>query len=495
VICCKTSPIVLNSLLFSFATISVAAVLGAGACSDNGTPNKTDAQSDAGAVDDGPRTDVTTDAPAEAKPLNFAWSWAGIVGTGQSLSVGGLGTPILGTQPSANNLKLALGGAAVVPPFDSTLSQLNMVPLAEPIRPTDPAYPSAYPGNIDGETPHTAMANQITALVQQAAQRDYVTVHTVVGESGQPMTVIGKGAPLLGGTAQPSSGRAYAATLFEVAAIARLAGVADGGAKSYGVGAIIITHGESDSGSATYANDLFKLWSDYNQDLRDITKQTTSIPMLVSQQNAVPGGMGSTSASTVAQWHVGVEHPGDIVCIGPKYQYPYLPDSSGYIHLSARGYEELGEKFGQVYFERVVLGHDWQPLQPISAERNGNVITVRFHLPVPPLVWNDTYPAPHGAAFPQWANGRGFEIRAASAPATIDSVEIVGADTVKITSATDLAGLAVMVGYALTTDGPAMPGGGTHRWGHLRDSDPFVGTMTNVAQPNYTVAFQMATTP
>ena len=41
-----------------------------------------------------------------------------------------------------------------------------------------------------------------------------------------------------------------------MAAIARLAGAAG---KSYGVGAIVLTHGESDAGSTTYEADMFKL--------------------------------------------------------------------------------------------------------------------------------------------------------------------------------------------------------------------------------------------
>jgi len=32
---------------------------------------------------------------------------------------------------------------------------------------------------------------------------------------------------------------------------------------------------------------------------------------------------------------------------------------------------------------------------------------------------------------------------------------------------------------------------GTYRWGLLRDSDPFIGAVTGLAQPNYCVAFEM----
>jgi hypothetical protein len=434
-------------------------------------------------------TDGGTDAGADTGPtFNFPWDWVGIVGTGQSLEVGGLGTPVLATSQPYNNLKLALGGATV-PPFDPTLASLAMVPLVEPIRPIDPNYPSAYPGNIDGETPHTAMADQLTAMVMASAAHDYLSVHTEVGESGQPMSVIKKGGvfPPPGTPAGGTGARAYDATLFEVAAISRLAAAAG---KSYGIGAIMITHGEADAGNINYANDLFQLLSDYNADLPSLTGQASRIPMLVSQQNAVPGGNGTVSVSAVQQWLAGRDHPDDIVCIGPKYQYSYMGDSQR-IHLGARDYEKLGEKYAQVYFNRVVLGNDWQPLQPISGDVSGNTVTVHFHVPVPPLVWDDTLPSPHPTRV-EWTNGRGFEVSAAGPAQTITSVEIVGEDSVKITCASDLSGLAVTVGYAATTDGVAMAGGGTFRWGHLKDSDPFVGSVTNTAQPNWAVAFQLS---
>lgn len=429
--------------------------------------------------------------------FNAPWDWAGVIGTGQSLSVGGFGNPPVSTSPSFNNLKLGLNGAAV-PPFDENATQLMMVPLRELIRPDFPAYPSAYPNNIDGETPHTGMASQITVSAMSTASRDYITVHTVVGESGQPMNVINKAATEMvsgTGTAMTSTGRAYAATLFEVKAIKRLAAAAG---KTYGVAAILLTHGESDSGNIVYEADMVRLWNDYNTDIPAITGQDTAkkIQMFVSQQNTVPDVVNMASASTVAQWKVGVDNPENIVCIGPKYQYSYAADP-GRIHMGASEYQKVGEKAGQVYFERIVLGHDWQPLQPISATRDGKVITVKFHVPVPPLAWDEALGSPHPTAIPEWTMGRGFEVRAASAAATIDSVELVGDDTVKITCRNDLTGLAVTIGYALTSDfdknaaATMPPPGRTFRWGQLRDSDPFTGTLSNAAQPNYAVAFSM----
>jgi hypothetical protein len=439
-----------------------------------GSDASLDARSDVG-------SEVHPDANPDAQPTR-TWDWVGIVGTGQSLAIGAHGTPIAATRQPYRNLMLSLGNATV-PPFDPMSTALSMVPLVEPLRATTDVYPSAYPANLSGETPHTAMASQITALYQQlSGGGDYVTVHTEVGENGQPMRVINKTA-VESVTGAQSTGRAYAATLFEASAISRLARAAN---KTYGIGAIIITHGESDAVSASYETSLFQLWSDYNQDLPTKTGQTARIPMLVSQQHSVPANMGSTSPATVAQWKVGVDHPGDIICSGPKYQYPYFSDG---VHLPTKGYEMLGEKYGEVFVETTVLGRNWQPLQPIGASHAGSVVTVQFHVPVPPLVWDDKLPSPHLSGFPQWTAGRGFEVSANGTPVAINSAAIVG-DTVQITCGRDLSGLSVVVAYAHTADGGAMPGG-TFRWGHLRDSDPLVGATTHAPNPNYCVSFSM----
>ncbi|HZU81322.1 MAG TPA: hypothetical protein VE987_00315, partial [Polyangiaceae bacterium] len=90
-------------------------------------------------------------------------------------------------------------------------------------------------------------------------------------------------------------------------------------------------------------------------------------------------------------------------------------------------------------------------------------------------------------------------VRANGVAATIDSVAISG-DAVQITVHSPLPASGVVVGYAMTstttaaqvTDDAGAPlWTGTVRWGQLRDSDPFVGSVTKRAQPNYAVAFEM----
>ena len=131
-------------------------------------------------------------------------------------------------------------------------------------------------------------------------------------------------------------------------------------------------------------------------------------------------------------------------------------------------------------------------MQPTTVERNGRVISVHFHVPVPPLAWEDSFELPHQASLTEWSAGRGFEVRDGENRVTISSVEIFG-DSVQITTASDLPAAGVTVAYAMTADATPMatPFAGVVRWGVLRDSDPFVGFTTQKAQPNFAVAFEL----
>lgn len=418
--------------------------------------------------------------PLSAAPEHGKWDFTGIIGTGQSLSVGVQGERVILTQQHFGNLKLSLGDANLsVPPYPSDDARLALVPLVEPIRPETTRYPGAYPLNIWGESPHTAMGDEISALSSDAGRGGYVTVHSVVGESGQALSVIEKGA-----TAAADRGHAFAASLFEVAAIARIAAAAG---KSYGVGAIILTHGETDAMNPSYEQGLARLYDDYNAEILAITHQKQAVPILLTQQQGTPAIPGR-ALSPIAQWRAGIDRPGAIVCVGPKYQYPYAADA---LHLTADGYDRLGEKYGEVYYEQVVLGHRWQPLEPVSATRSDKVVVVTFHVPYPPLAWDAALPSPHGAAHAAWAKGRGFEVEDRDGERTIASVAIRGS-TVEIELASEPSAGGLVVRYAMTQDGDGQQAGrAAGRIGQLRDSDPRIGHATKQPQYDYAVAFEV----
>lgn len=447
----KTRALGIAGLVLSLAGCDAAGD-GAGGTSSSSTSTTTSATASSGLS-----TTSSTSSTGSGFSLGPApYDWVGIVGTGQSLSVGAAGTPVVsGTQPYAN---LQLFDEGPDPKYDGVNDVLSLVPLVSPMRPGFPGYPAVlYPNNIAGETPNEGMANQITALTLALGGYEHVTVATNVGESGQSISSIQKN----------GTGKAFASTLYEVGAIHAMATAAG---KSYGVAAVILTHGETDSQDANYETKIAKLRTDYDADIKEITGQTDDIVLLVSQQSTFPPD-GSASDSTLAAWKLGVDDPAHFVCVGPKYQYAYSADK---VHFDAADYRRLGAKYAQVYAEVVLGKRAWAPLQPTAIKREGANITLDFHVPNPPLAWEEGISKPHqGNA--AWANGRGFEVGDSTGALTITGVAIDGSSVV-ITLAAPPTGQNLLVAYAMLQDVGGFAGGTNDgRRGQLRDSDPFVG--------------------
>jgi hypothetical protein len=403
--------------------------------------------------------------PPQAPPFD----WVGVIGTGQSLAVGGGGTPQqqpISKAASYKNLKLVDSGPNPKYPIamGSGAPVWSALPLSEPIRVDVPGQGLGYtdwqyPNNIQGETPHTAMASTLSALFKtRGAEGDYVTVHSVVGWAGRCLKDIDK----------QGTGRAYPASLNEARVWKQLAMAAG---KSYGVGAVVLTHGECDASNVSYASGLYQLWSDYNTDLKSLTGQARDIVMLASQQSASDSG---ATGSAVQLWQASRQHPDQIMCVGPKYQYQYGPDK---LHLPAAGYVRLGEKYAEVFDLVVNQKRAWKPLQPRKVSRSGATISVDFDVPNPPLVWDHHLSPSHQQQHVQWAAGKGFEVTGQNGAAlTIASVAIQGSSVV-ITLSADPGATKVTVAYALTEDGGGAQAGTVQGMrGLLRDSDDFVGS-------------------
>ena len=400
-------------------------------------------------------------ADSGGAPVRPPYEWVGVIGTGQSLSVGVRAGYISPAEPYGN-LVLRDDGPDPKYPLTGGKPQWSVVPLKEPVRAkvagTGPGYTDQqYPNNILGETPHSGMADTLSWLWQERGNiGEYVTAHSVVGWSGHCLYDIDKA----GGK------RAYPASINEARVLKRLA---DQQKKSFGYGAITMTHGECDRTNTNYGKGLYQLLRDYNTDLKPITKQTRDVVMLISQQSTKDTG---PDGSAVQVFRAGREHPGELICTGPKYQYQYAADK---LHLQAAGYRRLGEKYAEVFDAVVNRGVAWQPLGPISAKRTGNVIAVAFHVPAPPLVWSTHIAAPHQGVHTEWAKGRGFEVATAQGTAVTIASVAIQANTVLITLQSPPAG-ALEVAYALTQDAEGNQGGDVRGLrGQLRDSDDFVG--------------------
>jgi len=392
--------------------------------------------------------------------------WVGVIGSGANLSVGVYGSPVLSTTRKYGNLKLEDDGPDPRYTFDGG-GLFSLVPLVEPIRPMPlPGWTDyQYPNNIFGETPHTALANQLTALSLAADAGELVSFATVVG------TIYS----CIGDINKEGTGRAYSSSLSEARAIAAIA--ADAG-RTIRYDGVVLTQGECDWYNLLYETQLLQLWFDYNADMRRITGQDGGVALIETQQSAIdpyPNGEGSM----LELWQAGVDYPGQIVCAGPKYQYAYAPDA---YHLLSSGYIRLGEKYAEV-MAAIEAGQGWTPLQPATVTHVGNIVTVSFQDSFPPLSWDDNQPAGHQTANTAWAMGRGFEVTdlGTSQELTISSAEISGDDVVLTLGFDPDAGVipdgGIEVGYAMTGDmlGVLEAGQPAGRHGALRDSDPFVG--------------------
>lgn len=142
------------------------------------------------------------------------------------------------------------------------------------------------------------------------------------------------------------------------------------------------------------------------------------------------------------------------------------------VHMPANSYRWLGSYFGKVMDWMLVNNRvDWKPVQPEKIIRNNRVVTIKFHVPVKPLVFDTTLVTDPG--------NYGFKVfDNSSVEQTIESVSIVNDDTVKIVlSSTPSTN--VTVKYAQSVNW-AIAGPTTGARGNLRDSDPTVSKVLDI---------------
>jgi hypothetical protein len=397
--------------------------------------------------------------------------------TGQSLAVGHLGTPALSTTQPYSNL-MFIGGDA----FESTgglVVTAASVYLAS-FAPLTTGYliagnPAAQ--TIDNEERITAsMANCLfqSMLANDGTARTFLA--SVACFSGNDYAHIKQGT------------QTYANALAQFTAGKRNA-VAAG--YTYRVAAISLLHGEQDQteGTANYAADLAQFQSNYETDIKAITGQTTGVPMFLSQLSEQANNTTTRQVFIAeAQRQAMLANPARLYITGPKYMYAYADGQ----HLQNTGYRWEGEYHAKA-IRRVVYEHKpWTPLVPLSAVLYKNVITLKFAVPVGPLVIDTTLVTePTNVA----GSRKGFEFydNSGSTP-TITGVAIAGAnsDMVQITLSAAPTGTTRQIAYAYTAGSNSAQGGttGNSPRGNLRDSDPYPSQYGNTLY-NWCVHFIM----
>lgn len=298
--------------------------------------------------------------------------------SGQSLSLGTMGSPALSTtQPYSN--KMFVGGAQ----NPATLTSLS--PLIEDTV----------------ESIASSSANLITSLAQSIGH-DHKALVSGHGANGAAYSVIKKG----------GSGTSYTDGQAQVTAgIARAADAAE----TYAVRAVFIIHGEADgtAGTPNYGDLMIAFQSDYETDCKAQTGQSVSIPLIHSQMSAE-----DESDIPIEQLRAHIEAPGKVILVGPKYHLPTVDGS----HLTNEGYRQHGEEFARVYHHVITQGRVWEPLRPKSISRVGAVITIQFYVPTPPLVFDTTLVSAMTSMGFEWTGGE-----------TITDVSVTASDTVQVT--------------------------------------------------------------
>jgi len=393
--------------------------------------------------------------------------------TGQSNSVSNSGVPVLSTTQPYSNLMFNTG----------------VMPMKQCDGSGCRAYdtPSSFAPLVEGdnffsygvETSAAGIANEITFLakgryqgVVQGLPNDHSVLVSLHGRSGNTYWCLRKG----GCDYKPGYLHPFEQGMSEVASAKAIAEAAN---KSYVVRAVAAIHGESDhysytDGSAefpipgtdgtpgkiqSYADGLIEWQADYESSVKAITGQTAPVPLFISQIS----GWNDTQYSRVAQFQLDahVRAPGKVVLIGPSYNLAL--DQKDCRHFTSEGERRLGEYFAKVYARVIFEGKPWEPLRPKTVTRDGAVITVRFHVPSPPIVI-DTQRVAEAASY-------GFIYADASGAPAITKVEVAGPDTVKITLASVPTADGRHLTYAQNQVALSCIGTPNGARGNLRDSD------------------------
>lgn len=466
--------LLIGSLLFLFACGDDGSFLGI-VGGDDADPTSPGGGADGGLLPDGAPAngngngsgsggDGGADGDAPAPYVHFDINH--VLSTGQSNAVANDATTILSKTQPYSNLMFDTGvipatgcGGSYCTTYDKPS---KLVPLVEGDR-------FFYPI----ETMSSGLANEATKLAKDKyGKATFDTLVSLHGRSGNAYICLRKGG------CNWWDGQSYVKpfddAMMEVTdglALAKAAG------KTYAVRAVTAIHGEHEHYSNTggysyfpmpatdgsgamvpsYSEALEEWQKDYETGVKAITGQTVPVPLLINQYSHWNDGPYTLVAFQQLAAHE--RSKGKVVVVGPTYALPY---SSNCLHILSEGQRQLGEYFAKAYTKIVVEGRPWEPLRPTNATLVGNVITVKYHVPVPPLVIDTKLVGE--------ANAYGFELADDSgATPAITKVELAGPDTVKITLASAPTGGNKRLRYAYTFSGCS--NGKTTARGNIRDSD------------------------
>ena len=403
-----------SSWLFIVIALSPALL---SACSDHG---------------DAVRYTDALDALVQDSPGAQAHSVNHLLCTGQSLSLGAGGKPALSTTQPYNNRMFNTGVT-----FTGGTNLIAFKPLVE----------------SNQESMSSGLANLVTMLA-----RDHILKGKPAPNDTHDLLVSCNG--MGGAYAKLKKGTVpYANAMAQVRAGIKLSHSLG---LNYKVQGITVVHGESDIGgnNKAYYQDLLSWQADYEKEIQALTAQTKPIPMFHTQVSSWTHYNKVKSDIPLNQLHAALARPDRIIMVGPKYFLPYVDG----LHLTNLGYRWMGEYYAKAYRTVVLEGKPWKPLMPQTVTISGAEITIKFHVPVPPLKLDTTTVTDPGNFGFQYSDD-------SSAPATIAKVSLKSSTEVLITLDQSPTGNKRYLSYALEGQPKNWAGPKTGARGNLRDSD------------------------
>ena len=378
-------------------------------------------------------------------PFSQAETVHHILSTGQSLSLGCLGTPPYDAEPYGKNITLT----ALSPPAR--------------ILPIIPATALAYCDAGGSEYPLLAAANQLT-YATGGPNMGWTIAVTPHGVSGAPYSALcGPSCP--GGPTGPF-------TLGQTQIRLIKNNLSPG--QTYSLEGVYVTHGETDDqnsvSAAAYEGYLAQWQADYETLAETAPNRTRTLPVSIEHERFRPSilpmfidqeaawghyhGVGTAPNTALGQYMAMENYPDKIYLVSPKY---FLPTADS-VHLTGASYLWLGEIAAKAMKTVLVDKHRWTPLTPRRVSRTGSVVVIDFFVPVGSLQFDTTTV--------EKVPNYGFEFFDSNSSASIAGVYITSPDSVTLTLSGVPTGIQ-RVRYAYTAL-QGRPSGA----GNLKDTDP-----------------------
>ncbi len=386
-----------------------------------------------------------------------------IITYGQSLASAAEGWPALSVAPRYDNLMLgqsprsaAFSGASFKPVGEAAFTPLRAVVQqksnAAVVLDAEKVGKLAPQAQEEGESVEVGALNMARRLYLHHLGRDTDPEHLFVASnastSGRSIAQLSK----TGGTNE---------YLRVTQAVDQAKALADAQQASYSISAFFWLQGEYDyshtnggkNDQAYYKAKLRQLRDDLYADTAKAIAGQEKMPAFFSYQTDAKSSVKDGSLAVgMAQWELAQEELGWYL-VGPVY--PYTDKG---VHLSANGYRWFGQMLGKVYHHVVIERKEWVPLSPRQATLDGRDVLIDFHVPHPPLAFDQPYIG-HEA---RDVKNKGFMLQDDQGEVPIAAVEIVADTIVRLRADRELSGQP-RVSYA------GDQGGGA---GQLRDSDP-----------------------